>query len=280
MKLRDRMIYAGVVMSDLKRRHPAHVREFYRDILHVCDDHGRFEANVRDLRAVLFAPILDRVSERDVQGYLQALHVAGDIKLYTVRGRGFGKVTKWRQLRLRKKVADYPDEDGNIEELPLGDDGPLVSSEKSGFAPKKEGRKEGSVGRAKRADTHDELTLARIPEVQARWPHHDVAAAYRAAQRYVRNKRGANAVVTVDFFEREWMPNEPKKRMEEVAADLPEPRRWREWFKAHYEKEPPTPWAALNPEARAYYARQMGPAWLDSPCQGMGGTSSTRGEAA
>lgn len=37
---------------------------------------------------------------------------------------------------------------------------------------------------------------------------------------------------------------------------LPEPARYREWFKAHYEKEP-KPWSGLPKESQEYYLRMM-----------------------
>lgn len=269
MKLRDRMIYAGIVMSDLKRRHQPHIREFYRDLLHVCDDCGRFEANVRDLRSVLFAPILNRVSERDVQGYLQALHVAGDIKLYTVRGRGFGKVTKWRQLRLKRKVAEYPDEDGEIE-LPLGEPGAVESGPSPPAPPlKKEGRKEGSVSRKRErpaeppAHTQPDKALAEdcLPELMRLWPEHDVRAALRGALRYVRAERGAEARVEFEWFNDHWMPNEPKDRAREDAGlAQSKPVNFERWFAGHYEKDFTGSWEELKPEAQAYYLKMMGAA--------------------
>ena len=258
MKLRDRMVYAAIVTCDMKRRHPAHIREFYRDLLHACDDHGRFEANAVLLRAVLFASILDRVSVRDVQGYLQALHLADDIKLYTVRGKGLGKVTKWRQNRLKTKVADYPDEDGEIE-LPLG--GPIEDP-----PPVKERRKEGSVSRerspAPGAPSHtQELTTANLQDLRKRWPCHDLEACLRGAKKYVRETRGPEGVVTVEWFNKHWMPNEAqdRRRSEDVVKHM-EPVNFVEWCQERYGKPPEKAWAEMSANDRGYWLRQMGAA--------------------
>lgn len=265
MKLRDRMVYAAIVTCDMKRRHPAHIREFYRDLLHACDDHGRFEANAVLLRAVLFASILDRVSVRDVQGYLQALHLADDIKLYTVRGKGLGKVTKWRQNRLKTKVADYPDEDGEIE-LPLG--GPIEDP-----PPVKERRKEGSVSRerspAPGAPSHtQELTTANLQDLRKRWPCHDLEACLRGAKKYVRETRGPEGVVTVEWFNKHWMPKEPKSRGKVVTfTQQNEPENFVEWFTARYEQAPSKKWGDLTAEQRSYYLGQMGSAARFSPAE-------------
>lgn len=289
MKLRDRMVYAGIVTSDLKRRHPAHIREFYRDLLHVCDDHGRFEANAVLLRAVLFAPILERVSVRDVQSWLQILHLAGDVTLYTANGRGYGKVTKWRQRRLKVRVAEHPDEDGEMEELPLGS---IPLPESPPPPSEKEGRKEGSVSRkrspapgAARTHTTTERVLAkdRLDELRAAWPCHDVVKSLRAALRYVRRERGDGAEVELEWFNKFWMPNEPKVRglseIEGVAA-LAEPVNFLAWFRARYEEAPKKPWAELSREQQAYYLKQMGSLALDTRAVDMSNSVETCGGAA
>jgi hypothetical protein len=243
VKLRDRMIYAGIVTSDMKRRHKVHVREFYRDLLHCCDDHGRFEADPALLRAVLYSSILDRVSVRDVQGYLQALHVAGDVKLYTVRGRGYGKVTKWRQKRLTRLVAEYPDEEGDEPLLSLTAADPPAPPRVEP-PPRKEGKKEVS-GRAREAgDTHDtRLAELCLPEIAARWPKHDVAACLRDATRYVRKRSGECAMVTAGWFEKHWLPGaaeakpkpaEPPRKEPEAGHDYEATRRY--WLE---QPEPP-----------------------------------------
>lgn len=252
MKLRDRMIYAGIVTSDMKRRHKVHVREFYRDLLHCCDDHGRFESDPALLRAVLYASILDRVSVRDVQGYLQTLHVAGDIKLYTVRGKAYGKVTKWRQTRLTKLVAEYPPEDGDPE-LPLE-----ASAAPPSAPPKpKERKKEVSAPARETRGTHSTVQISEeewLAKLAGQFPHIDVRAELNACLRkYPHAGR--------KFFEDSWLTNwePPMKRHEEDAAEpLPEPEGFVAWFTERYEKAPTKPWGDMTRESQAYYAKLIG----------------------
>lgn len=224
MKLRDRMIYAGLVTSDMKRRHPAHIREFYRDLLHCCDDHGRFEADPALLRAVLYVSILDRVSARDVQSYLHALHLAGDIKLYTVRGRGYGKVTKWRQTRLKNLVAEYPPEEDEPQ-LALGVPEPPTPLKR------KERKKEVSGARSARDTRHAELCAE---ELQQKFPHHDIAACLRRAKHYVQRERGSSATVSMGWFVEHWMPNESAAAAPKITSHDDEPANWREWCREHF----------------------------------------------
>jgi hypothetical protein len=137
--LRDRMVYAGLRTSrrfaELNRWIE---RDFFYGLLHVADDFGRFEADVGMLRAVLFAPVLHKVSERDVASCLVRVHEVGLVKLYTVGGRGYGKVLNFRQTGLKTRRALYPDEDGAPAEPELF----AAPAEPSAVLPQKERKKE------------------------------------------------------------------------------------------------------------------------------------------
>ena len=47
-----------------------------------------------------------------------------------------------------------------------------------------------------------------------------------------------------------------RPQQQEEEADLPEPARYEEWFRAHYEEEP-KPWQTLANESQRYYLRMM-----------------------
>lgn len=112
MTLRDRMVYAGLRTSRRFARLSWIQRDFFQGLLHVADDLGRFEADAGMLRTVLYGPLLAKVSERDVAQMLVQLHHVELVKLYTVQGRGYGKVINFRQTGLKTRRALYPDEDG------------------------------------------------------------------------------------------------------------------------------------------------------------------------
>lgn len=156
MIVRDRMVRGGIVSSQRLAKLSWVAREFFRNLFHVCDDAGRFEANPALLRAALFGADLQKVSERDVQGFMVACHQAGLLKLYTVEGRGYGEVLRFGQEGLRTRRVIYPAEGQPTEEaLPgfgLGDADPPPRPEPPSSPPKravrarplKEGRKEES----------------------------------------------------------------------------------------------------------------------------------------
>ena len=108
MLVRDRMVRGGVVSSQRLAGLSWFQQIVFRDLLHVADDAGRFEANPTLLRAALFGANLHKVSERDVQGALVACHQAGLVKLYTVEGRGYGEVNRFGQEGLRTRRVLYP----------------------------------------------------------------------------------------------------------------------------------------------------------------------------
>ncbi|RME71366.1 MAG: hypothetical protein D6781_04380 [Verrucomicrobia bacterium] len=112
MILRDCLVRHGIVHSRkvLSLRPAAQL--FFRNVLHVCDGAGRFEADPDLLRAVLYGPILHKIQRGDVVRWLTECHQAGLIKLYTVGGQGYGCVLNYGQRdRLRKVRYPSPEPD-------------------------------------------------------------------------------------------------------------------------------------------------------------------------
>lgn len=121
MVIRDYMVYAGIRSSKRVSKLSWFHRDLFHGVLHACDDYGRFEVDVDELRSALYGLDLAKVSKRDVQDGLMRLG-AMDVELvkyYTVRGKAFGKVYNYRQNGLRKRRALYPDEDGVTPEPEL-----------------------------------------------------------------------------------------------------------------------------------------------------------------
>lgn len=94
----------------IDRLSPLAERFFYRLLL-VCDDYGRTEADPSVLRSRCFPRQVDRVSNEDVEGWLQELVNAPLIVRYTVGDRDYLQFIKWdeHQRRGRKaKRSKYP----------------------------------------------------------------------------------------------------------------------------------------------------------------------------
>jgi hypothetical protein len=255
MMLRDRMVYAGIRTSKRFARLTWFERDMFMGLLLVADDYGRFEADADTLRTVLFGPLLSKVSARDVQRSLMrfAAPEIGLVKLYTVKDRGYGKVINFRQTLTRRRAL-YPDEeDGPPREPELFQPSPPLPPL---AAPVKEGKKEVCGARFARR-THDTRRVEEcLNELASRWSGYDIAACLRRAAAYVRKERGADAVVTVEFFEKHWMPGESKSD-ERERATIDEPDGWAEWHRERYGKVPSKTWAQLDDEARRYYVKLM-----------------------
>jgi hypothetical protein len=79
---------------------------FYRRLLSVVDDYGRFLSNAQLLRASCYPLKLDSVKEDSITKHLAECVDAGLIVLYTVAGKGYLEVQDFGQ-RINGK-AKYP----------------------------------------------------------------------------------------------------------------------------------------------------------------------------
>ena len=107
----NRILREGIIESEdvNKLSWPAEV--FYRRLMSKVDDFGRYDANARLLRAALYPLKLDKVSDRDTQGWLQETEAAGLVKVYEVDSKRFLEVLKFKQ-QVRAKRSKYPDPPG------------------------------------------------------------------------------------------------------------------------------------------------------------------------
>lgn len=103
----DRIVRAGILTSDAVNELSWAEECFYRRLMSVADDYGRYDARPSILRASLYPLKLDRVSERDIATWLGACQKVGLVTVYTVDGKDFIEITKFDQ-RLRAKNSKYP----------------------------------------------------------------------------------------------------------------------------------------------------------------------------
>lgn len=103
----DRVIRQGILTSDNvnKLSWPAEV--FYRRLMNIADDFGRYEARQSILRASLYPLKLDRVSNPDIGKWLAECADAGLVRVYTVNEKEYLELLKFDQ-RLRAMKSRYP----------------------------------------------------------------------------------------------------------------------------------------------------------------------------
>jgi hypothetical protein len=107
----DRVVRADILTSDSVNALSWQAEVFYRRLMSIADDFGRFEARPSLLRASLYPLKLDRVSEPDVVKWLGECSNTGLVRLYTVEGKEYLEILKFGQ-RLRAMKSRYPAPDG------------------------------------------------------------------------------------------------------------------------------------------------------------------------
>jgi hypothetical protein len=105
----NRILHERICTSEtLAGLEPAEEVFFYR-LLVQCDDYGRFDGRPMVIRARCYALQLDRVTDADVAGWLDAIERAGLIRRYAVDGRVYLCVQTWeRYQQTRAKHSKYP----------------------------------------------------------------------------------------------------------------------------------------------------------------------------
>ena len=108
----NRIIREGILDSD---RVTALVRDcgwqaevFYRRLMSVADDFGRFDGRLPVLKAWCYPTLNDLVRDVDLQRWLAACEKAGLVRIYTIRSSPYGVVRDFRQ-QTRAKLSKFPD---------------------------------------------------------------------------------------------------------------------------------------------------------------------------
>jgi hypothetical protein len=106
----DRVLRAGILTSEgvNKLSWPSEV--FYRRLMSVADDFGRYDGRPSILRAALYPLKLNNVSEPDVAKWLDECSRAALVRCYVVEGKQFIEILKFDQ-RLRASKSKWPSAD-------------------------------------------------------------------------------------------------------------------------------------------------------------------------
>lgn len=109
----DRIIRHGILTSDSVNLLSWEGEVFYRRLLSVVDDFGRFDGRRSILRASLYPLGLEKVSEKDVGRMMSECEKQSLVSVYVVDGQQFLEVLKFNQ-RLRAKVSKWPAPDSGV----------------------------------------------------------------------------------------------------------------------------------------------------------------------
>lgn len=105
-----RMIRDGILTSERVNALSPHAELFYRRLMSVVDDYGRFSANLTLLRASCYPLKLDSVKEDSIKKHLAEAEGAGLIVLYTVAGKAYLEMQDFNQrIQSKSKFPEPPE---------------------------------------------------------------------------------------------------------------------------------------------------------------------------
>ena len=103
----SRILREGILTSERVDMLTPQGELFYRRLMSVVDDFGRFDGRPQMLRVSCFPLRVDRVREADISRWLDELQTAGLIALYAVNGKPYLEMHDFRQ-QVRAKESRYP----------------------------------------------------------------------------------------------------------------------------------------------------------------------------
>lgn len=110
----NRVIREGILDSErienLVRKYGFDAENFYRRLMSVADDYGRFDGRISVIMARCYPTLLDYITEQQVEKWLMATidPDVGLVKMYEVDGRKYIEILDFGQ-RLRIQKARYPE---------------------------------------------------------------------------------------------------------------------------------------------------------------------------
>ncbi|MEO6052848.1 MAG: hypothetical protein ABIP97_02445 [Chthoniobacterales bacterium] len=103
----ERLLRPGILTSERINMLSMGAEIFYRRLMSVVDDFGRFDARPSILRASLYPLQIDRVSEASLMEWRAEAVSAGLLSVYSVQGKEYLEMSNFRQ-RLRAAKSKYP----------------------------------------------------------------------------------------------------------------------------------------------------------------------------
>lgn len=103
----DRIVRASILDSEAVNQLTWAAEVFYRRLMSVADDYGRFDARLAILRSQLYPIKINQVSEADLAKWMDECSTAGLVSFYEVDGKPYLEILKFQQ-RLRAMKSKYP----------------------------------------------------------------------------------------------------------------------------------------------------------------------------
>ncbi|HKB60060.1 MAG TPA: hypothetical protein VKC56_08470 [Gallionellaceae bacterium] len=103
----NRILREGILTSERVNSLGFEAEVFYRRLMSVADDYGRFHAHPALLRAALFPLKLDAVRDEAMARLLEEVETAGLVRTYVVEGKRYLQLLDFRQ-RVRANASKFP----------------------------------------------------------------------------------------------------------------------------------------------------------------------------
>lgn len=114
----NRILREGILTSERVAQLGWTDEVFYRRLMSIVDDFGRYTANPTLLRAALYPLQLEKVSDSDIGKWLLATEKAGLVRVYPASdGKRYLEVQDFRQ-HARAKISKYPQPPPNAPQPP------------------------------------------------------------------------------------------------------------------------------------------------------------------
>lgn len=110
------MLREGIITSEPVNSLGWAEEVFYRRLMSVVDDYGRYHGNPSLLRAACYPLQLDKVGNQDIAKWLTKCVRAGLVRAYTVEGKEYIEVVKFGQ-QVRAKKSKYPACEADAQQL-------------------------------------------------------------------------------------------------------------------------------------------------------------------
>lgn len=142
----NRILREGILTSDRINALDAGAEVFYRRLMSVVDDYGRFDARPIMLKVTCYPLRVDKVREADISRWMAICQKAGLLALYAVNGKQYLELVDFNQ-QVRAKHSKYPCKadathphstclaDAHLDGGVVGDDKPMSSPTDVGSDP-------------------------------------------------------------------------------------------------------------------------------------------------
>lgn len=105
---------SGILTSDAVNTLTYPQEVFYRRLMSIVDDFGRYDGRIKILKAALYPLRLDQVRDADLLSWIRATEEAGLVRVYTVQDKDYVQIEKFDQ-RLRAKHSKWPEPPTNAD---------------------------------------------------------------------------------------------------------------------------------------------------------------------